>query len=887
MKEHNMKRIIVLLATLLLSFGLANAIHKVDVGIPEIDDTLRIGVPSQFIFSFENDVKWGGYSMGFQIYSGGGATWTWANTGGLGTKGAIKVLAGCRQDPPGTVWDLGGFQLNEVDMNNATPDVFLIGGVAMMQGMQPGPLQAMVTADFVPGGPTNELPENIICVDSIFVPPAGNFVWVDALGGAHTPDVVWPIGEKCWPVYPARNFCPDWAAGNPTTMTTSHCLTGNAVLNVTDVESNPADFALKALNGGGGTATVTKLSGTSCRVSYAPVAGDVGATITIDVDVWDAYNPQGGCEAATISVTVTNNPPTIVCGKNPEFVGKGNTLVKTDIDGSDLDGCDVLQYTLIDEVPDFATAGSVDLVTGDYTVATAPDLTDVGDHVVTVEVTDGIATAQCSFTVSVLRVEPWEVQIEKTHATLQGHFVDVNLTLNKGSEAVGGFDFLIGYDASALAFTEAALGDYFVDCGWEYFTYRFNWNGNCGNGCPTGLLRVVGLAETNNGANHPDAQCILNGVGQTLVTLTFFVSNDRTLECMYVPIRFYWMDCGDNTISTMSGDTLAINRYIFDFETNEIQDYGYGFPGYLGAPDDPCLDGDKVKPIRFIDFLNGGVDIVCGDSIDDRGDINMNGVKNEIADAVMFTNYFINGLSAFGSHIEASIAASDVNADGIALSVADLVYQIRVIIGDAQPYDKPMPGASVALNAQGGVVTYEAPVNIGAALLTFQVNGEVGTPVLGAGAANMDIKSAQEGNELRVLIYNIGSNYIAAGENVLVTVPGNVTLTGAEVASYQGYGVDALVRNLPTQFAVTNFPNPFNPKTTIALNMPVASDYSVKIYNVAGQLVKEYSGYAEAGTLNVVWDGTDAGNNTVASGIYFYKAEAGQFSATKKMVLMK
>jgi hypothetical protein len=347
------------------------------------------------------------------------------------------------------------------------------------------------------------------------------------------------------------------------------------------------------------------------------------------------------------------------------------------------------------------------------------------------------------------------------------------------------------------------------------------------------------------------------------------------------------MDCGDNTISTMSGDTLAINRYIFDFETNEIQDYGYGFPGYLGAPDDPCLDGDKVKPIRFIDFLNGGIDIVCGDSIDDRGDINMNGVKNEIADAVMFTNYFINGLSAFGSHIEASIAASDVNADGIALSVADLVYQIRVIIGDAMPYDKPMPGASVALNAQGGTVTYEAPVNIGAALLTFQVNGEIGTPVLGAGAANMDIKSAREGNELRVLIYNIGSNYIAAGENVLVTVPGDVTLTGAEVASFQGYGVEALVRNLPTEFAVKNFPNPFNPKTTIALNMPVASDWSVKIYNVAGQLVKEYSGYAEAGVQNVIWDGTDMSNNVVASGIYFYKAEASKFSATKKMVLMK
>jgi len=859
----------------------------VDVGIPEVDDTLRLGIGSRFIFSFENDVKWGGYSMGFNVYSNDGATWAWANVGGLGTTGAIKVLAGSRQDPPGTVWDLGGFQLNEVDMNNTTPDLFLIGGVAMMAGMQPGPLQAMVTADFVPGGTAGEIAH--ICIDSLFVPPAGNFVWVDALGGAHTPDVVWPVGDRCFPVTDARNFCPAWAAGNPTSMSTSHCTPGNVVLNVTDVEQNPADFALNALNGGGGTATVTKLSGTSCRVSYAPVAGDVGLAISIVVDVWDAYNPQGGCETFTVNVTVTNNPPTIDCGLAYNPVGKGNPLVKTDIVGDDDDACDVLEFTLVSETPAFLNGpGTVDLATGDYQILT--DLADVATspHVVCVKVSDGIDETECCFDVDVLPVEPWELQIEKTHATLQGHFVDVAITLNKGSEAMGGFDFLIGYDASALAFTEAALGDYFVNCGWEYFTYRFNWNGNCGNACPSGLLRVVGLAETNNGASHPDMACIAAGVGQTLVTLTFFVSNDRTLECMYVPIRFYWMDCGDNTISVASGDTLAINRYIVDFSTgDDIADHLYGFPGYVGAPDDPCLDGDKVKPVRFIDFMNGGIDIVCGDSIDARGDINVNGVKNEIADAVMFTNYFINGLSAFGSHIEASIAASDVNADGIALSVADLVYQIRVIIGDAQPYDKPMPGASVALDAQGGTVRYDAPVNIGAALLTFQVNGEIGAPVLGAGAANMDIKSAREGNELRVLIYNIGSNYIAAGENVLVTIPGDVTLTGAEVASYQGYGVDALVRNLPTEFAVKNFPNPFNPKTTIALNMPVASDWSVKIYNVAGQLVKEFSGYAEAGVQNVIWDGTDMSNNVVASGIYFYKAEASKFSATKKMVLMK
>jgi hypothetical protein len=358
---------------------------------------------------------------------------------------------------------------------------------------------------------------------------------------------------------------------------------------------------------------------------------------------------------------------------------------------------------------------------------------------------------------------------------------------------------------------------------------------------------------------------------------------------MFVPVRFYWMDCGDNSISVMTGDTLAVSRYVYDYvgcSYHEIQDYTYGFPGWFGVPD-WCLVGDKEVPVRFVDFCNGGVDIVCADSIDARGDINVNGVSNEIADAVMFTNYFISGLSAFGNHVEASIAASDVNADGIALSVADLVYLTRIIIGDANPYPKPLPETPVTISARGGVINYDSPVEMGAALLTFTVNGDVGTPQLGSGAASMDLKYAREGNELRVLVYNIGSEAIAAGENVLVTVPGNVELTGAEVATYDGLGIDAMIRNIPSEFAVRNYPNPFNPKTRIALSLPEASDWSVKIYNIAGQLVNDYTGTADAGLVEVVWDGTDRNGNTVASGIYFYKAEAGNYTATKKMMLMK
>ncbi len=89
--------------------------------------------------------------------------------------------------------------------------------------------------------------------------------------------------------------------------------------------------------------------------------------------------------------------------------------------------------------------------------------------------------------------------------------------------------------------------------------------------------------------------------------------------------------------------------------------------------------------------------------------------------------------------------------------------------------------------------------------------------------------------------------------------------------------------NLPEGFALAqNYPNPFNPVTTIEMNLPVASDWTISIYNITGQTVDQFNGYGEAGTISVVWDASRH-----ASGVYFYRAQAGDYSATKKMVLLK
>lgn len=90
--------------------------------------------------------------------------------------------------------------------------------------------------------------------------------------------------------------------------------------------------------------------------------------------------------------------------------------------------------------------------------------------------------------------------------------------------------------------------------------------------------------------------------------------------------------------------------------------------------------------------------------------------------------------------------------------------------------------------------------------------------------------------------------------------------------------------SLPEQFSLLqNRPNPFNPVTTIEFALPEATYVRLDVYNITGQRVNTLvDGMMEAGQHSVSWDG-----GTMASGIYFYKIQAGTQTETRKMILMK
>lgn len=85
-----------------------------------------------------------------------------------------------------------------------------------------------------------------------------------------------------------------------------------------------------------------------------------------------------------------------------------------------------------------------------------------------------------------------------------------------------------------------------------------------------------------------------------------------------------------------------------------------------------------------------------------------------------------------------------------------------------------------------------------------------------------------------------------------------------------------------------NYPNPANPETQIQYTLSVPGKVQIQIYNISGQLVRAFDiGYLQPGSYSVTWDGRRHDGLPVASGVYFYKIQAGLHSVTNRMVLLK
>ncbi len=102
-------------------------------------------------------------------------------------------------------------------------------------------------------------------------------------------------------------------------------------------------------------------------------------------------------------------------------------------------------------------------------------------------------------------------------------------------------------------------------------------------------------------------------------------------------------------------------------------------------------------------------------------------------------------------------------------------------------------------------------------------------------------------------------------------------------------GLDELSAATPMEFELyANYPNPFNPETTINFDLPQKGQVELVVYNSIGQKIATLvKGSKPAGRYSYRWDGRNSSGNGVASGVYFYRLSSGKHTAVRKMLLLR
>lgn len=206
-------------------------------------------------------------------------------------------------------------------------------------------------------------------------------------------------------------------------------------------------------------------------------------------------------------------------------------------------------------------------------------------------------------------------------------------------------------------------------------------------------------------------------------------------------------------------------------------------------------------------------------------------------------------------------------------------------LGIGQPYDGTWPNTiGATFNQTGNIITVDTNGNC-VGVFGRLPNGEDWNQIIFMnGSENLRWSSENR---------NIEPERIQMDRTeIQFQIPQGLTRIDVQARSLAQYTTsnndDSSIPTPATPILRQNFPNPFNPKTTISFNLPKADEVSLQIFNVKGQLVKTLLNESKtAGTHQVIWNGTDNSGKPISSGVYYYKITAGKYSSTRKMILMK
>jgi len=276
-------------------------------------------------------------------------------------------------------------------------------------------------------------------------------------------------------------------------------------------------------------------------------------------------------------------------------------------------------------------------------------------------------------------------------------------------------------------------------------------------------------------------------------------------------------------------------------ETSEIVDAGCVIAG--DADTISCSDG------------TGGCDTAG------TGDVNADGATN-VLDIVAIVNVILGGTWAD----DCAALSADLNGDGDA-NVLDIVAIVNIILGGARTAD----ATSVELIKDSNSLSLKADGYIGGVQMTLSHSSDF---VLNLTKDAMVSDYSTEGTTTTLVV-------VKPENNELFTANSDFVIKDMIIANSQGA---MNVSYAPQSISLSKaYPNPFNPSTTIDVNLHQDGFTSVKVYDLMGHQVAVLAeGYMSANTYSLTWDAKD-----IPSGLYMVRAEAAGNIATEKLMLLK
>ena len=238
--------------------------------------------------------------------------------------------------------------------------------------------------------------------------------------------------------------------------------------------------------------------------------------------------------------------------------------------------------------------------------------------------------------------------------------------------------------------------------------------------------------------------------------------------------------------------------------------------------------------------------------------------------------------NAIPRHYEVSVPSIGVT-QGERIAVPILINDATEFLagGISLKYDNTVlsaVGASLELNSAYWQANTDLDGEVRIAFASFAAESE---------SLNSKSHPSQESQTLFVIKFDVLANTEGKSSPLILD---QVQLT----ESFSIKKADGVITVLPTESRLyQNYPNPFNPETWIPFKLAQNAPVTISIYDTKGQLIRAIAlGNQNAGVYTsrdkaVYWDGRSSEGSKVASGLYFYTLQAGEYKATRKMVIVK